>query len=55
VKVKTAAGGIYVKYKFGALAVKVGTIMAKESVIATAAGPAILLGVGVTTAVYFVP
>jgi hypothetical protein len=52
---KVAAGGMYAKYKFGMLAVELGAAGAKGSVVATAAGPAILLGVGVAAAVYFIP
>jgi hypothetical protein len=52
---KVAAGGMYAKYKFGMLAVELGAAGAKGSVVATAAGPAILLGLGVAAAVYFIP
>jgi hypothetical protein len=52
---KASAGGIYVKFQFGKLAFEVATAGAKLSVITTAAGPAVLLGVAVAASVYFIP
>jgi hypothetical protein len=52
---KAAAGGVYVNFQLGAMTLKVGAAAMKASAIATAAGPAILLGAGVAVAVYFIP
>ncbi|EXJ73543.1 uncharacterized protein A1O5_03304 [Cladophialophora psammophila CBS 110553] len=56
---KAAAGGFYVKYA-GTFALtthtlEVGAANAKITAIATAAGPALLLGASVAAAVYFIP
>ncbi|KAH0592130.1 hypothetical protein MHUMG1_10082 [Metarhizium humberi] len=50
-----AVGGIHVKYAFGLHALEIGAGGAKFTVVATAAGPAVALGVLAAAAVYFVP
>ncbi|OTA98948.1 hypothetical protein M426DRAFT_325553 [Hypoxylon sp. CI-4A] len=52
---KAAADGIHVKYAFGVRAAQLGMAGAKIHSIATAAGPAIILGVSAAALVYFIP
>ena len=52
---KTELGGIDVKYAFGLSAAELGMAGAKITSVATAAGPAIVLGVVAAAAVYFIP
>lgn len=54
-KLSAAAGGVYVKYSFGLHALELGAAGAKMTVVATAAGPAIVLGVTAAAAAYFIP
>ncbi|KAF4814907.1 hypothetical protein CGCSCA5_v007445 [Colletotrichum siamense] len=59
VKLKIAAnaavGGVYVKYAFGFHALEIGAAGAKAATVITAAGPAVVMGVTVAAAVYFIP
>ncbi|KAM7190168.1 hypothetical protein V8F33_009645 [Rhypophila sp. PSN 637] len=55
VAAKGASGGMYVKYSFGLHAFELGVAGTKASVIATAAGSAVVLGVGTMAAIYFIP
>lgn len=50
-----SAGGVYARYTFGMHALEIGAAGAKIAAVATAAGPAVVLGVGAATAVYFIP
>ncbi|KAM7186440.1 hypothetical protein V8F33_011833 [Rhypophila sp. PSN 637] len=52
---KGAAGGMYVKYSFGLHAFELGVAGMKASVIATAAGSAVVVGVATMAAIYFIP
>lgn len=52
---KAAVGGIFVNWSFAGHVFQAGAFGAKASAVATAAGPAVLLGAGVAAAVYFVP
>lgn len=53
--IKAAAGGFYTSYAYGLHALKFGAAGAKLSVTATAAGPAVLLGVTAAAMIYYVP
>ncbi|KXH57231.1 hypothetical protein CNYM01_12582 [Colletotrichum nymphaeae SA-01] len=53
--ITASTGGVFVHYQYGIMSLKVGAAFAKGSMIATAAGPAIFVGVGVAAAVYFIP
>lgn len=53
--VSGAVGGIYAKYTFGLHAFELGAAGAKLTTVATAAGPAVVLGVTAAAAVYFIP
>ncbi|KAF4772932.1 hypothetical protein HER10_EVM0008114 [Colletotrichum scovillei] len=53
--ITASTGGVFVHYQYGIMSIKVGAAFAKGSMIATAAGPAIFVGVGVAAAVYFIP
>ncbi|EXF83415.1 hypothetical protein CFIO01_10505 [Colletotrichum fioriniae PJ7] len=53
--ITASTGGVFVHYQYGIMSLKVGAAFAKGSVVATAAGPAILVGAGVAAAVYFIP
>lgn len=50
-----SAGGVYAKYTFGMHALEIGAAGARMAAVATAAGPAVVLGVGAAAAVYFIP
>ncbi|KXH42944.1 hypothetical protein CSIM01_01698 [Colletotrichum simmondsii] len=50
--ITASTGGVFVHYQYGIMSIKVGAAFAKGSMIATAAGPAIFVGVGVAAAVY---
>ncbi|KAJ3494585.1 hypothetical protein NLG97_g3985 [Lecanicillium saksenae] len=52
---KAVAGGVYLKYAFGLHSLELGMAGAKVASVATVAGSAVVLGVGVAAAVYFVP
>ncbi|KAK1702618.1 hypothetical protein BDP67DRAFT_610779 [Colletotrichum lupini] len=53
--ITASTGGVFVHYQYGIKSLKVGAAFAEGSMIATAAGPAILIGAGVAAAVYFIP
>ncbi|KAK2735465.1 hypothetical protein CKAH01_01846 [Colletotrichum kahawae] len=55
VSIKASAGGALFQFQYGLLNIKVGAACAKASAVMTAAGPAVLIGVGVAAAVYFLP
>lgn len=55
VGLKVAAGGAFVDFNCAAFSLKAGTVGFKASTVATVMGPAVLLGVGVAAAVYFIP
>ena len=55
VAIKGAAGGFYTKFAFGSVAFELGAAGAKLSVLATAAGGAVVLGVATGAAVYYIP
>ncbi|XDG07497.1 hypothetical protein ABKA04_007112 [Annulohypoxylon sp. FPYF3050] len=52
---KAGEGGIDVRYAFGITAAELGVVSTKLAPIATAAGPAVALGVVAAAAVYFIP
>lgn len=52
---KLTAGGFYAKYAFGMHAAEIGMGGVKLTAVATAAGPAVVLGVAAAAAVYFIP
>ncbi|KAM5350988.1 hypothetical protein ACJ41O_003711 [Fusarium nematophilum] len=52
---KASAGGFFFNFKTFATSFQAGAFKASLSSIATAAGPAVLLGAGVAACVYFVP
>ncbi|KAK1995071.1 hypothetical protein LX36DRAFT_179457 [Colletotrichum falcatum] len=53
--VKASAGGAFFHLNYGILSLKAGGGFAQASFLASAAGPAVLVGAGVAAAVYFVP
>ncbi|KAF4822815.1 hypothetical protein CGCTS75_v010563 [Colletotrichum tropicale] len=55
VSLKASAGGALFQFQYGLLNIKVGAACAEASGFVTAAGPAVLIGVGVAAAVYYVP
>ncbi|OQV00790.1 hypothetical protein CLAIMM_06241 [Cladophialophora immunda] len=55
VELEATTGGVFVEYKFGLMSLKAAAGGVKASALLTAAGPAVLLGVGVAAAAYFVP
>ncbi|KAF0318688.1 hypothetical protein GQ607_014104 [Colletotrichum asianum] len=55
VSIKASAGGALFQFQYGLLNIKVGAACAEASGFVTAAGPAVLIGVGVAAAVYYVP
>jgi hypothetical protein len=55
VGLKVAAGGAFVDFNCAAFSLKAGIAGLKASSVMTVAGPAVLLGVGVAAAVYFIP
>ncbi|KAF5511579.1 hypothetical protein CGCS363_v003205 [Colletotrichum siamense] len=55
VSIKASAGGALFQFQYGLLNIKAGAACAEASAFMTAAGPAVLIGVGVAAAVYYVP
>lgn len=55
VGLKVAAGGAFVDFNCAAFSLKAGMAGLKATSVMTVAGPAVLLGVGVAAAVYFIP
>ncbi|KAI3534415.1 hypothetical protein CABS02_13246 [Colletotrichum abscissum] len=53
--IKASRGGVFVHYQYGMMSLEVGAAYAKGSMVATAAGSAILVGAGLAAAVYFIP
>ncbi|KAK0627325.1 hypothetical protein B0T14DRAFT_421158 [Immersiella caudata] len=53
--IKGAAGGFYTKFAFGKFAFELGAAGAELSVVATAAGGAIVLGAAAGAAIYYIP
>jgi hypothetical protein len=53
--ISATASGFHVKYAFGAHALEIGMAGAKVTAVATAAGPAVVLGIAAATAVYYIP
>jgi hypothetical protein len=52
---KVAAGGAFVYFNCAAFSLQAGVVGLKASTVMTVIGPAVLLGVGVAAAVYFIP
>ncbi|RDW58658.1 hypothetical protein BP6252_13134 [Coleophoma cylindrospora] len=52
---KVSAGGAYVSFNCAAFSLQAGGGLFKTCTVATVMGPAVLLGVGVAAAVYFIP
>lgn len=55
VGLKVAAGGAFVNFNCAAFSLQAGIVGLKASTVLTVMGPAVLLGVGVAAAVYFIP
>ncbi|WYZ35433.1 hypothetical protein EsH8_X_000080 [Colletotrichum jinshuiense] len=53
--IKASAGGAFFHYQYGMMSLKAGAAYAKGATVATAAGPAVLVGMGIAAAVYFMP
>jgi len=52
---KVAAGGAFVSFECAAFSLQTGAAWFQASTVTTVMGPAVLLGVGVAAAVYFIP